>query len=234
MSTRALPTALLLLVAGGRRQPIKTRNLRIALVMTAVLGIAACDGGQGSPTSPSPLAPTVTSLTISGNTSITGLGGTTQLTATARHSDHTTREVTAEAQWSSSNDDPLSPVVRVISPGLIRGERYGQGGVRVTYASGRGAASANAQVRVTPVGAFLLTVSVSDHGYATDAARVQVTSPAGMFSATTDLWGVVCLPAAGDAMVQVEKAGFGTITKSVTVTSDQIIDVVLQPSDPNA
>lgn len=225
MPARALLTAPLLLVAGGTRQPIKTRNLRIALVMTAVLGIAACDGTPGSPTASGPLAPTVTSLTIGGNTSITGIGGTTQLTATARYSDGTTQEVTAEARWSSSNDD----VVRVISPGLIRGERYGQGDVRVTYASGRGAASGNAQVRVTPVGAFLLTVSVSDHGYATDAARVQVTSPAGMFSVTTDLWGVVCLPAAGDAVVQVEKAGFRTITRSLTVTSDQIIEVVLQP-----
>lgn len=234
MPTRALPTALLLLVAGARRQSIKTRNLRIALVMTAVLGIAACDGAQGSPTASGPLAPTVTSLTISGNRSITGLAGTTQLSATARYSDDTAREVTAEARWSSSNDDPLSPVVRVISPGLIRGERYGQGGIRVTYASGRGTASANAVVRVTPVGAFLLTVSVSDHGYATDAARVQVTSPAGTFSVTTDLWGVVCLPAAGDAIMQVEKAGFRTIIKSLTVTSDQIIEVVLQPSDSDA
>jgi hypothetical protein len=80
----------------------------------------------------------------------------------------------------------------------------------------------------------MVTVAVSDHGYATDAARVQVTSPAGTFSATTDLWGVVSLPARGEAMVQVEKAGFRTITTSLTVTSDQSIELELQPSDPDA
>jgi hypothetical protein len=213
---------------------MKTRNVRIALVLSAVLGIAACDQHHGSPTAPVPLAHTLTSLTISGNTSISRLGGTTQLTATASYSDFTTREVTAEAQWSSSNSDSLGAVVSVISPGLIRGERYGQGGVRATYASAQGSASANAQVRVVPDLVFLVTVAVSDHGFATEAARVQVTSPAGTFSVTTDLWGVVSLPAVGDATVQVEKAGFRTITRSLTVTSDQTIEVVLQPSDPGA
>lgn len=234
MSTRALLTALLLLVAGGMCQPIRTRKLRIALAMAAVLGIAACNGPEGSPTAPSDLAPTVTSLTITGSTSIRGLGGTTQLAAIAGYSDGTAREVTAEAQWSSSDNDPLSAVVRVISPGLILGERYGQGDVRARYASERGTASASTPVRVVPDGAFLVTVAVSDHGFATDAARVQVTSPAGTFSATTDLWGVVSLPAVGEAMVQVDKAGFRTITKSLTVTGDQNIEVVLQPSDPGA
>ena len=35
-------------------------------------------------------------------------------------------------------------------------------------------------------------------------------------------------------MVKVEKAGFRTITKSLTVTSDQSIEFELQPSDPDA
>jgi hypothetical protein len=177
---------------------------------------------------------TVTSLTISGNASISDPGGTTELTATARYSDDSTRDVTADVQWYSPDSDPFTAVVSVISPGLIRAERYGQGVVRATYSSERGATSADAKVRVAPDGVFLMTVVVGDHGYATDGARVQLTSPAGTFTATTHLWGFVVLPAAGDAIVQVEKAGFRTITKSMTVTSDRDIEFVLQPSDAGA
>lgn len=233
MPGRALPTALLLLAARERGQPLTTRSLRIALVMGAVLGMAACDRHQGSPSAPRPPTPTVTvsSLTISGNASISDPGGTTQLTATARYSDDSTRNVTADIQWRSSDSDPLTAVVSVISPGLIRAERYGQGAVRATYASERGALSADATVRVAPDGVFLIDVMVADHGYATDGARVQLTSPAGTFRATTNLWGYVILPAAGDAIVQVEKAGFRTIAKAMTVTSDRDIEFVLQPSD---
>jgi hypothetical protein len=213
---------------------MKSRNVRIALVMGAVLGIAACDGYQGSPTPPGPPAPPVTSLTISGETSISDPGGTTQLTATATYSDDTTWDVTAEARWSQSNSDPLTAVVSVISGGLIRAERYGKARVQASYTSGRGAASANAEVRVAPDGAYLVTVAVSDHGYATEAARVQATWSAGTFSVTTDLWGVVSLPAVKETMIQVEKAGFRTITRSMAVNSDQIIEFALQPSDAGA
>jgi hypothetical protein len=58
-----------------------------------------------------------------------------------------------------------------------------------------------------------------------------VTSPAGTFSATTNLWGVAFFPATGSATLQVEKQGFRTTTMSVTVSTDQTVDVVLQPSD---
>ena len=197
-------------------------KVRVALVLGAVLGLAACE----SPTAPEPPTPKITSLTISGTTSIGDLGETTQLTATARSSDGAAQDVTAQAQWSSDGD-PLTRVVSVISPGLIRAERYGKGGVHATY----GSASAQAEVRVGPDGAFLVTVDVSDHGFATDGARVQATSSAGTFSATTNLWGFVSLPAVGETTLQVEKAGFRTIAASVTVSSDQDFDFVLQPSD---
>lgn len=196
-----------------------TRKLRIALAIGALFVAAACDEHQRLPTAPSA---GVTALKISGNTSISDLGGMTQLKATASYSDGTTQDVTAQASWSSG--DRLS----VPAPGLIRAERYGKDTVVARHGSGL---SATAEVRVGPDGAFFATVAVSDNGFATDGARVQVISPAGTFSATTDLWGVVSLPAVGNAVLQVEKAGFRTITKSVTVNSDQIFDLVLQPAD---
>lgn len=205
---------------------MRTRTLRILLVIGALIVPGACDDFEGPPTAPDSTAPAVTSLTISGNTSITP-GQTTRLTATARYSDGTTKDVTAEASWSSPGELTGVSVLSVISRGLIRGERSGWGMARADLG---GEHSATARVRVAPDGVFLLTVAVSDR-YATDAARVQVTSPAGTFSVTTDLWGVVVLPAAGDATLQVEKEGFRTITMSLTVTTDQSVDVTLQPSE---
>jgi hypothetical protein len=205
---------------------MRTRTLRISLVIGALIVPGACDDFEGTPTAPSSTAPSVTALTISGNTSINP-GGTTRLTATATYSDNRREDVTAEAFWSSTTEVAGVRVLSVISPGVIRGDIPGKATVRAEY----GRASTNSQLRVAPDGAFLLTVAVSDHGFASDAARVQVTSPAGTFSATTDLWGVVMVPAVGDATLQVEKPGLRTTTMSLSVSADQTVDIVLQPSD---
>jgi hypothetical protein len=42
---------------------------------------------------------TTTRVTISGNVVLTGIGETTQLTATATRSDNTTKDVTTDAKW---------------------------------------------------------------------------------------------------------------------------------------
>lgn len=207
-----------------------TRTLRIAFVIGAFLAATACDEPDRSPTAPTGAGAgptvTVTSLTISGNTSICDIGGTTQLTATARYSDDTTQDVTAGAAWRTGE------WLSVSSPGLIRAVQYGRDTVFASMSGQDGrSVQATAEVRVAPDGVFLATVSVSDHGYATDGARVQVASSAGTFSATTDLWGVVSLPAAGDARLRVEKAGFREVTASVTVSADKTFEFVLQPAD---
>ena len=211
---------------------MRTSILRIAFVIGALLVAAACDEPNKSPTAPTgvgagPTATvTVTSLTISGNTSIRDIGGTTQFTATARYSDDTTQDVTARAAWSTGG------WLSVSSPGLIRADQYGQDTV---YASMRGqdgrSVQATSTVRVAPDGVFLATVSVSEQGDTSHGARVQVASSAGTFSATTDLWGVVTLLAAGDARLRVEKAGFREVTASVAVSADKTFHFVLQPAD---
>jgi len=211
---------------------MRTSILRIAFVIGALLVAAACDEPNKSPTAPTgvgagPTATvTVTSLTISGNTSIRDIGGTTQLTATARYSDDTTQDVTALAAWRTGE------WLSVSSPGLIRAVQYGQDTV---YASMRGqdgrSVQATSTVRVAPDGVFLATVSVSEQGDTSHGARVQVASSAGTFSATTDLWGVVTLLAAGDARLRVEKAGFREVTASVAVSADKTFHFVLQPAD---
>ena len=211
---------------------MRTSILRIAFVIDALLVAAACDEPNKSLNAPGDIVAgptatvTVTSLTISGNTSIRDIGGTTQLTATARYSDDTTQDVTARAWWSAGEG------LSVSSPGLIRAVQYGRGTVYASMLGQDGrSVQATSTVRVAPDGVFFATVSVSDHGYATDGARVQVASSAGTFSATTDLWGEVTLLAAGDARLQVEKAGFRAVTASVTISADKTFEFVLQPAD---
>jgi hypothetical protein len=216
---------------------MRSRCLRISLVIGALIGAGACDANTGWPTVPGPVpGPTilkVRSLTITGNTSLSAPGETSRLTATATFIDGTTRDVTADAQWSSSNNDPLTDIVSVISGGLIRAVRYGKGRVRATYGSDPSGfpASVTVDVRVAPGGAYLVSVDVSDGHWAMDGALVQVTSPVGSFSVTTNLWGFANLPARGDATLKVEKEGFRVVTQSLDVSSDQNIRIVLQSSN---
>lgn len=216
---------------------MRTRCLRISLVIGALIGAGACDGNTGSPTVPAlvpgPTTLTVRSLTITGNTSIRAPGETTQLTATTTYIDGTTRDVTADANWSSSTDDPFVDIVSVISRGLIRAERYGKERVKAAYGTDPGGqpASVTVEVRVATHGAYLVSVGVSDGRWAVGGAQVQMTSPVGSFSVTTSLWGCADLPARGDATLTVEKEGFNTVTKSLDVSSDQDIEIALQASN---
>ena len=92
------------------------------LIGVVVLAIAldgyACDPSTPAP-SPSPTAPaapapaptlTVTKVVVTGNTSLTAIGETSQMTATATLSDGTTKNVTSDASWSSTNQSVLTVV----------------------------------------------------------------------------------------------------------------------------
>jgi hypothetical protein len=83
---------------------------------------------------------------------------------------------------------------------------------------------------VAPEGVFLLSVGVGDEQWAVMGALVRVISEAGTFSELTDIWGLVTLPVQGDVAVQVEKPGYVTIRKSMTISGDEGLVCTLQPS----
>jgi Bacterial Ig-like domain (group 2) len=84
---------------------------RLLLVVTLLAMVVGCD--SKSPTAPTIQPPTPTptptppaqaaSVTISGDTKFTALNNVRQFTATARMQDGSLRDVTGEANWSSSN-----------------------------------------------------------------------------------------------------------------------------------
>lgn len=105
----------------------------VSVATVAVLAVGRCSGQSDSsstPTGPSaPSAPaTVTQVRISGTTSLTARGQTSQLSATATFSDGSTRSVTQEAEWTTSND-----TVATVSGGLVTARDVGDADISVTY-----------------------------------------------------------------------------------------------------
>jgi hypothetical protein len=238
------------LFAGGAVMNAKT--VAAVLVSVTLVGVAACGDDSQSPVLPSPIAtpptpiatppaPVLTSLTISGKTSSAGVGGwqgawlgmvpgeTARLTATATFSNNTERDVTAETVWTCHlNKGSLS----VVSPGVIRAQVPGWEDLFARYGSAQSSSGrAEAHVRVAPEGVFLLDILVvDDDQWVTPDALVQVTSAAGAFSVWTSIWSGITLPVVGDTVLQVEKAGYVTIRKSMTVSSDLEELCILRPS----
>jgi hypothetical protein len=215
-------------------------NARIAealLVGVTLVGVAACSEHEQPYPAPTPV---VTSLKIRGKTSSEGVnewrgawlgmvpGETAQLTAIAGYSDTPERDVTAETVWTTDQSTPAG-VVGIVAPGVVRANGSGWATVIVRFGSARTSnAQSQALVRVAPEGAFLLDIGVDDGSSTVNEARVEVTSRVGTFDAITDLWGIVTLPATGDTVVQVERAGYMTLRRSMMVNNDQGVICTLQ------
>ena len=109
--------------------------MRRALVLLLALAASSC-GGE-TPTAPSPPsapAPSPTSVIVSGWLSPLAIGQSIQLSATVTYSDGSSRSVTTEATWQSSNS-----TVAVVSPvGLVVAQGRGSAEIRATYASNSG------------------------------------------------------------------------------------------------
>ena len=167
------------------------------------------------PASPSPPAPApqpvVTDLRVDGPTSVPP-GGNARYTATARFADGSNRDITGEAQWSSTDESVLS----VSAPGVVEGRTNGEAEVRAAFAN----RSHVRLVAVVPEGRHVLRASVY-HGQTPTSplfdARIEVVSgPAAGLSATTDWNGLARLfgvPA--DVELRVTKDGYESTTRSV-------------------
>ncbi len=209
------------------------------LLLTAVAG---CDKGptQPSRTDPQvrsqqttpPSQPTALTISVTGTTRLANPGDTSQLTATVRYSDGTTRDVTAEAEWQTQ---PLQSRILTVKQGLVTAVGYGTVDVEVRVPSIRSTFGATVHVRVQPEGTFLLMGRVTEQGkYVITDASVRVTSGAQTFTAKTDFLGIYIVPAAGDVTVTVEKDGYTTQSKQLTVQGNQNFNVDLQGADREA
>ena len=115
----------------------------LAFVSLVALVVAGCSKDSSPPpTSPTPAAPTVTGVTVSGynGTPMNRRDQTVQLSASARYSDGTTRDVTGSAAWRSDNP----AVAEVSSGGMVTARGDGEATIAADVQGGSG----NTRVRV--------------------------------------------------------------------------------------
>jgi hypothetical protein len=203
-------------------------------VLIGVLVAAACGDNPAAPSetpSPPPTTPAVVprSIAITGNTSLSRPGETSQLTATVTFADGTTRDVTGEAAWSGGYFE--WGAVCTVSHGLVTAVSYGRALIQVQYPASSSGIGGHADAQVLPEGASLLTGQVTEGGFPLEQARVEVTSPWGTWTAMTYLNGSYRLPARGDVTVRAEKDGYGPAVKRITTERDEKLDFDLRRRD---
>ena len=105
---------------------------------------------------PTPPAPVVSSIALTGNVLLSAVGETSQLTLTASFSDGTTKDVTREGRWTIGDARVLT-----FSPdGLITIVGLGRTFVSATYAN----KNALSRVTATPPGTYVISGRVREPG----------------------------------------------------------------------
>jgi len=209
---------------------MSTRLWFIGLFVGALATVAACGDKEALPTAPTTSVqtadrqPIATAISISGQTSLTRPGESTQLTATARFSDDTTQDVTSRAWWLFEFGDVLT----ISMPGLFTATRFGLQELRVFYDE----ASTTVVVRVTPEGTFLVYGSVmTPTGVRLTDTRIVATSSAGALSVMTNQSGKYAVPALGKTTVRIEKEGVPSLPQEAIVSGDTNLDLLLRRAD---
>ncbi len=202
-----------------------------ALGLVAVLA-AACSGGGGGG-GPGPSAALV-SIAVTPATAVTVAGATVKLTATGTYDDGGSRDVTAEASWSSSNAGVVN-----VSAGIATGVAAGT----ATVTAAIGAIQGTAQLTVdTPTFVSLradpasATISVGQStalrclGTTDKGLEIDVTAAADWMSAdplvATVLRGVVSGVKVGATDVRATYAGLST-QAHVTVEAASLASLIL-------
>jgi hypothetical protein len=127
------------------------------LISLVVLAGGGC-GDNRSPAAPPPPPPslTVKNLMIDGNTALTAIGQTSQLTARATFSDGTVKDVTSATQWTSTQPS----VITISAKGLVTVVQLGRSDILASY-SGQ---LASVVMLATQPGTFVVTGRVREPG----------------------------------------------------------------------
>jgi hypothetical protein len=201
---------------------------RSRLVLAAAVLLAWCGDNDRSrsptaPTSPTPVA-AVLSLEITGATTLTAIGQTSQLTAIARFDNGSSRDVTAEAMWRAFN----AAVVSLSPAGSLRAIAPGRTGITAQFQT----KLVSREVLVLPSGTFILRGRITEAGnLPVAAAKVEIVDGphAGKFTnsgfdGAYELFGI-----AGQVMVMASRGEYISQTKSASMTDDRMLDFELQP-----
>lgn len=200
--------------------------LQQAARLAAALAWAVCLSGCGS-SSPSPSAPTVSSLTISGTAPV--IGASAQFSAVATLSGGITQDVTNQGSWQSSN----SSVATVSATGLVTAVGAGDVDIRATFQNV--SASRGISIAALPCRFSLSATSVSARS-AGEPVTVMVAIMQGINCAWTaaanDTFVTVTSGAAGTgngAVVLAVAANTGASRTGTATIAGQTVTIVQDP-----
>ena len=211
-----------------------------ATLVGMVLAVGACS----SPTEPTPAptptpAPPPASVTL---LSVTGaapnVGGSAQLNATAAFSDGTTRSVTSQSTWRSSNP----AVASVSSTGVVTGVAPGSVNITATFQAANASTPLTIPQPVTPTLSVTGRVTDGTSGAALAGADVTViTGPNAGRSGRTDSTGryTIASITAGTMTLRADAhdpSDYHTLDRTLTVTTPAQLDFALPrvPATPPA
>ena len=184
----------------------------------------ACDGGNGSPTSPSPSQVTLLRIRVSGPATVAP-GETAHYTATAEYSDGSSKDVTAGALWYPAYSESWDSVSRAgfvlsfTSPGVTAAGLRGERNLFALYEGKRGMLN----VLVLEPGTFKLSGVVSDSsGGSLDDVTVEVLSGTGkgLKATTNNIGQYVVYGLAGPVQLRTSADGFHAEMRDVIVTGN--------------
>ena len=210
------------------------RALVILVALPAAVG--ACGDSPAAPTPPpagAPAPPGVTPfdqrLEISGPREIAP-GASQRYVATVYMSDGSSRDVTAQAAWSSNNPTVLA----VGADGMTTGSQNGEATLRAAL----GLVNTSREIIVVPAGTFRLFGTVTEAGvagYGVAAARVTLTTDRGAtFSSTTNPGGRFALyGVAGAARLEIERDGYQPFVESLSVADHHTMSIDLRRAAPH-
>jgi hypothetical protein len=159
--------------------------------LAAILALVSfgCGGDSATVAGPSTPPANLSSLQLTGNADLTAVGQTSQLKLTGVFSDSSTRDITTDATWSTSN-----AAVATVSAGLVTAVSFGTAIITARYLSRTSTISLTA----LPPGMFIVSGRVREPG-AGGLANVRVVEQISNTSRQTDNGGsfqFIGLPAA--------------------------------------
>ena len=212
----------------------------IILVLTLALTNCGSGGAQSNNNPPPPVSLSLSSLQMTPGNASVAPGATLQFTATGKYSDGSSKDLTASAQWKSSD----SSVASIAAAGKVTA--VGAGTVTVTATSGQ--MQATAIVQVTSAATNLASIAVSPAGSSLpvntslqftatgtykDGSSRDLTALVNWASfatatATINAGGLATGVAAGSTTIT---ASLGTIigSTSLTITAPTISSIVVTP-----
>jgi hypothetical protein len=200
------------------------------LFVVTLLSLSGCSGSeQGTPAPSNPVLPTPPQpapivLTVSGRAP--AIGETVPFVATAVLSDSSTRNVSGDAEWRSSN----TAVVTVSANGLVTGVATGEATVTATYSGLNASQALTLVVQVFTLSGRILDVET---GAPIERAEVEVMTgrDAGVTSTNTDRSGTYTVSGLhpGQFSGRGRARGYESRDKSVSIAAENVrMDVELR------